>query len=256
MLTEKPTRVLKPLYASVPTNDTPSLFSYVAESEINAQNVREANRRARAAARPKLFTFLRRNRRVNTAARAREEMQLEEVYKKIGAGFDMFGGNAGVIKAVVKEVWLFGYFGEIGAVMDLRLMDDSFIQTPTTDPRTQRIIKELHRLTSTGAVAHEEIVELLLTEAKRIQWEHAEHEANGTPNIRQQLNVGNSHRRAYNIPAPDATREQAIMKEMYEKVTSAGAADAEGMLEVLLSEAVRAAKEDNGKAKDGLRAKL
>ncbi|KAI8917276.1 hypothetical protein DFJ77DRAFT_459799 [Powellomyces hirtus] len=137
----------------------------------------------------------------------------------------------------------------------------------TSAHRTASILSELHRLASSspsGGVAYEEIVAMLLIEARRIQWEKAKHGRTNNNTVYnthsrvapQRLSTGKSPQPA-SARGSETAREQALMKEMYGRITAAGAADAEGMLDVLLREAKAIQGESKGRrGRDAVRAKL
>ncbi|KNC97567.1 uncharacterized protein SPPG_07040 [Spizellomyces punctatus DAOM BR117] len=206
------------LYSFPTSSDTHTLIDAVMlEGQLAARDARPVRRA------PVAFSAPSRQKAVHGDALRSLDGQVQEVYGQ-QAGSEMESERW--VKAVVKEV-------------------------PTTNPRTQSILNTLHSLTASGAVPHEEIITLLLTEARRIQWEQAQQEASSSGTTRTSTRTsGTSYRRMHaQRVQPDVSREQAIMKEMYEKVTSAGAADAEGMLDVLLAEAVRTAKEGEQRQK-------
>jgi len=104
-----------------------------------------------------------------------------------------------------------------------------------------QITKDLNSFVSTsGAVSAEELLDTLLREGRRILWEKLEQDRK-QPVSR---NVNRTVRSVAAAPPPSSTsnneklsaREREMVKEMYGRITNSGAADADGMIEYLLSE--------------------
>ncbi|KAI9007222.1 hypothetical protein BC832DRAFT_435704 [Gaertneriomyces semiglobifer] len=183
-------------------------------------------------------------RRITTqtlARRAVSEAKLDQLMTAPGLFADPVMDRENVVDAIVRQV---------NAELN-------------NDRRAKTIIKELHaRITSSGAVDYEDIMQVLLTEARRIQWERAEERAAGhhrAPNAFVTNNTIEQHRMRLQASMHDPIRDQAIIREMYDKVTPAGAADIDGMMEILVREGVQAAEQRRsryGRRSSPLMAKL
>ncbi|KAJ3180842.1 hypothetical protein HDU85_003927 [Gaertneriomyces sp. JEL0708] len=177
-------------------------------------------------------------RRITTqtlARRAVSEAKLDQLMTAPGLFSDPVIDRENVVDAIVREAEL------------------------NNDRRAKTIIKELHaRITSSGAVDYEDIMQVLLTEARRIQWERAEERAAGHHRAPNNNSI-EQHRMRLQASMHDPIRDQAIIREMYDKVTPAGAADIDGMMEILVREGVQAAEQRRsryGRRSSPLMAKL
>ncbi|KAJ3090274.1 hypothetical protein HK102_004256 [Quaeritorhiza haematococci] len=103
------------------------------------------------------------------------------------------------------------------------------------------IIREMYgRITASGAVDHEELLELLLTEGRRLQWELAAKQQGPKTKKTTPPTTGTSRFKASlqrAFPALSSERSQAIVRQLYSMVTSSGGADLDGMADVLFQEA-------------------
>ncbi|KAI8801852.1 hypothetical protein BJ742DRAFT_835210 [Cladochytrium replicatum] len=107
--------------------------------------------------------------------------------------------------------------------------------------KDERIVRELHaHVTASGAVAPEEMLDVLLTEGKRILWNRAERGEDDqrphAPAVENKSTVQVKQK----TPAEEV-KEQEMIRQMYGRVTGSGAADAEGILDYLLVEAKKSA---------------
>ncbi|KAI9104426.1 hypothetical protein DFS34DRAFT_603110 [Phlyctochytrium arcticum] len=139
----------------------------------------------------------------------------------------------------VQDVYAAGVAGQ---EMTDKLVRAVVLESNHEDAQAQRLIQSLHaRITASGAVAHEEILEILLQEARRIQWETAASPTskNNAKTLPYQIPTPRS---ASNLSDNESARAQSIVKEMYAHVTAGGAADAEGMVDMLLNEGLEAFK--------------
>ncbi|TPX58101.1 hypothetical protein PhCBS80983_g03345 [Powellomyces hirtus] len=112
------------------------------------------------------------------------------------------------------------------------------------------------------AAAPDSVNEDVVNEAV-VEWEKAKHGRTNNNTVYTTHSRVAPQPSTGKLPQPASTRgsetarEQALMKEMYGRITAAGAADAEGMLDVLLREAKAIHGESKGRTgRDAVRAKL
>ncbi|KAI8818282.1 uncharacterized protein EV422DRAFT_569708 [Fimicolochytrium jonesii] len=247
------TKVLAPLHTALPSNlNTNTLFdASIDESRsLAADCLAPARRHSSVAARRvnhigRAFRFGNSKKGAANTVKQRTVVDIAaDIYRQtndLAASYDSFTVNDEIVQAAVRET---------------RLTPRRPATLPTPHPTPLHVMHDLHRILHSGHAA-DELVELLLREARRRQWENAAKGNFGSLSfcLNQNQNQNQNQNRAppTTTHASNAakfsdatTATQTLMREMYDRITPAGAADAEGMLDVLLREAKAAAAAETG----------
>nr|KAJ3418655.1 hypothetical protein HK105_008012 [Polyrhizophydium stewartii] len=141
--------------------------------------------------------------------------------------------------------------------LEYALMVDVEMRLAGDDPAAAKLVADIHaHITPSGAIGGEEILDRLLLEARRIQWERAAAAAaaDGRPDAAaapppprsadaaaasRRPGIVAKERGAKSSNRPLSQRERDLLAGVYRQINDSGAADAEGILDVLLSEALR-----------------
>ncbi|KAI9331539.1 hypothetical protein DFJ73DRAFT_70269 [Zopfochytrium polystomum] len=126
---------------------------------------------------------------------------------------------------------------------ETKLVDKIIEESPAARERSEGVIRDMYATVNpgTGAVASEEILDVLLSEARRIQWDRASQEGVSGPEPQQ---ARSSPKRGAPVAQGDAAAKQAgrnLLREVYKQaaVGQDGGVDPDAALSIVLNEALR-----------------